>query len=159
MEPQELINERNELFESLKIWFSKSAKVRSIAFVIFCLLTGLCIFSAIIGHIDWFIGIVCCIIFLVAGIHDMIWYPKLAKANDAQEFLTIYDKKRKIEKWTTLICTLLIIAFIIVPVVISKVDIKIFLLPGALLCLVLAELWDDPRKRDIERLRELVQQS
>jgi SNF family Na+-dependent transporter len=154
MEPQELANERDRLFENYKSYFSKSAKVRTITFVIFCVLAGLCIFSAVIGYWDWLIGIVGCIIFLVAGSHDIIWYHKLAKADDAQELLTIYDKKRKIEKWTTLTCVLFIIAIIIVLVVISKVDIKIFLLPGALLCLVLSK---DPEMKGIERLRELVQ--
>ena len=154
MEPQELTNERNKLFENYKSYFSKSAKVRTITFVIFCVLAGLCIFSAVIGYWDWLIGIVGCIIFLVAGSHDIIWYHKLAKADDAQELLTIYDKKRKIEKWTTLTCVLFIIAIIIVLVVISKVDIKIFLLPGALLCLVLSK---DPEMKGIEWLRELVQ--
>ena len=158
MEPQELTNERNKLFENYKSYFSKSAKVRTITFVIFCVLAGLCIFSAVIGYWDWLIGIVGCIIFLVAGSHDIIWYHKLAKADDAQELLTIYDKKRKIEKWTTLTCVLFIIAIIIVLVVISKVDIKRFLLPGALVCLVLSfRFLKDPEMKGIDRLRELVQ--
>ena len=158
MEPQELTNERNKLFENYKSYFSKSAKVRTITFVIFCVLAGLCIFSAVIGYWDWLIGIVGCIIFLVAGSHDIIWYHKLAKADDAQELLTIYDKKRKIEKWTTLTCVLFIIAIIIVLVVISKVDIKRFLLPGALVCLVLSfRFLKDPEMKGIDRVRELVQ--
>lgn len=158
MEPQELTNERNKLFENYKSYFSRQAKTSTITFVIFCVLAGLCIFSAVIGYWDWLIGIVGCIIFLVAGSHDIIWYHKLAKADDAQELLTIYDKKRKIEKWTTLTCVLFIIAIIIVLVVISKVDIKRFLLPGALVCLVLSfRFLKDPEMKGIDRLRELVQ--
>ena len=101
MESHELTVEKNELFESLMRWYSSRSKVSTITFVVCCLLAGLCIFSAVIGHIDWLIGIAGCIILLAAGCHDIIWYHKLAKANDAQEFLTIYDKKRKIDNWTT----------------------------------------------------------
>ena len=159
MEPQELTNERDRLFENYKSYFSRQAKTSTITFVIFCVLAGLCIFSAVIGYWDWLIGIVGCIIFLVAGIHDMIWYPKLAKADDAQELLTIYDKKRKIERWTTLIYALFIIAFII-GLVISKVNISTVIFSGALLCLVLlSKLEKDPNMKGIEWLRELVQKS
>ena len=159
MEPQGLTVEKNELFESLMRWYSSRSKVSTITFVVCCLLAGLCIFSAVIGHIDWLIGIAGCIILLAAGCHDIIWYHKLAKANDAQEFLTIYDKKRKIDNWTTLICALLLIAFII-ELVISKVSIAMVIFCGGLLLLSLFEvLGDEPKKKDINRLRELVQQS
>ena len=159
MESQELTNEKNELFESLKRWFSKRAKVSTITFVIFCVLAGLCIFSAVIGYLDWIPCIACCIIFLLAGSHDMIWYPKLAKADDAQEFLTIYDKKRKTEKWITLTQALFIIAFIII-LVIFKVDISTVIFWGGLLVLLfILSFWKYPYMRYIDRLRELVQQS
>ena len=157
MEPQELTNERDRLFENYKSYFSRQAKTSTITFVIFCVLAGLCIFSAVIGYWDWLIGIVGCIIFLVAGIHDMIWYPKLAKADDAQELLTIYDKKRKIEKWTQ---ALFIIAFIIM-LVIFKVNISTVIFGGGLLLVLLLPLsfLKDPEMKGIEWLRELVQQS
>ena len=159
MESQELTNERDRLFENYKSYFSRQAKTSTITSVIFCVLAGLCIFSAVIGYWDWLIGIVGCIIFLVAGIHDMIWYPKLAKADDAQELLTIYDKKRKIEKWTTFIQALFIIASIIM-LVIFKVDISTVIFSGAILCLLLSfRFWKDPEMKGIEWLRELVQQS
>ena len=108
----------------------------------------------------WIVYIQCSYrIFLVAGIHDMIWYPKLAKADDAQELLTIYDKKRKIEKWTTFIQALFIIASIIM-LVIFKVDISTVIFWGAILCLFLSfRFWKDPEMKGIEWLRELVQQS
>ena len=157
MEPQELTNERDRLFENYKSYFSRQAKTSTITFVIFCVLAGLCIFSAVIGYWDWLIGIVGCIIFLVAGIHDMIWYPKLAKADDAQELLTIYDKKRKIEKWTQ---ALFIIAFIIM-LVIFKVNISTVIFGGGLLLVLLLPLsfLKDPEMKGIEWLRELVQKS
>ncbi len=159
MEPQGLTVEKNELFESLMRWYSSRSKVSTITFVVCCLLAGLCIFSAVIGYMDWTIGIAGCIILLAAGCHDIIWYHKLAKANDAQEFLTIYDKKRKIDNWTTLICALPLIAFIIW-LVIGKVDISKVIFCGGLLLLSLFEvLGDEPKKKDINRLRELVQQS
>ena len=159
MESHELTVEKNELFESLMRWYSSRSKVSTITFVVCCLLAGLCIFSAVIGYMDWIIGIAGCIILLAAGCHDIIWYHKLAKANDAQEFLTIYDKKRKIDNWTTLICALLLIAFIIW-LVIGKVDISKVIFCGGLLFLSLFEvLGDEPKKKDINRLRELVQQS
>lgn len=156
MEPQELANERNKLFENYKSYFSRHAKTSTITFVIFCVLAGLCIFGAVTGYMDWLPCIACCIVFLVAGSHGIIWYPKLAKADDAQELLTIYDKKRKIEKWTQ---ALFIIAFIIM-LVIFKVDISTVILLGAILCLLLSfRFLKDPEMKGIEWLRELVQKS
>ena len=156
MEPQELANERNKLFENYKSYFSRHAKTSTITFVIFCVLAGLCIFGAVTGYMDWLPCIACCIVFVVAGSHGIIWYPKLAKADDAQELLTIYDKKRKIEKWTQ---ALFIIAFIIM-LVIFKVDISTVILLGAILCLLLSfRFLKDPEMKGIEWLRELVQKS
>ena len=157
MEPQELNNERDRLFENYKSYFSRQAKTSTITFVIFCVLAGLCIFGAVTGYMDWLPCIACCIVFLVAGSHGIIWYPKLAKADDAQELLTIYDKKRKIEKWTQ---ALFIIAFIIM-LVIFKVNISTVILGGGLLLVLLLPLsfLKDPEMKGIEWLRELVQKS
>lgn len=157
MEPQELTNERDRLFENYKSYFSRQAKTSTITFVIFCVLAGLCIFGAVTGYMDWLPCIACCIVFLVAGSHGIIWYPKLAKADDAQELLTIYDKKRKIEKWTQ---ALFIIAFIIM-LVIFKVNISTVILGGGLLLVLLLPLsfLKDPEMKGIEWLRELVQKS
>ena len=157
MEPQELTNERDKLFENYKSYFSRHAKTSTITFVIFCVLAGLCIFGAVTGYMDWLPCIACCIVFLVAGSHGIIWYPKLAKADDAQELLTIYDKKRKIEKWTQ---ALFIIAFIIM-LVIFKVNISTVILGGGLLLVLLLPLsfLKDPEMKGIEWLRELVQKS
>ena len=157
MEPQELTNERDRLFENYKSYFSRQAKTSTITFVIFCVLAGLCIFGAVTGYMDWLPCIACCIVFLVAGSHGIIWYPKLAKADDAQELLTIYDKKRKIEKWTQ---ALFIIAFIIM-LVIFKVNISTVIFGGGLLLVLLLPLsfLKDPEMKGIEWLRELVQQS
>lgn len=157
MEPQELTNERDRLFENYKSYFSRQAKTSTITFVIFCVLAGLCIFSAVIGYMDWLPCIACCIVFLIAGSHGIIWYPKLAKADDAQELLTIYDKKRKIEKWTQ---ALFIIAFIIM-LVIFKVNISTVIFGGGLLLVLLLPLsfLKDPEMKGIEWLRELVQKS
>ena len=160
MESQELTVEKNKLFESLTWWYSRRAKVSTITFVVFCLLAGLCIFSAVIGYMDWPPSIVGCILFLAVGCHDIIWYHKLAKANNAQELLTIYDKKRKIDKWTAITCALFIISFIIW-LVISKVDISAVILNGGVLFILFVVFGDGPwtTKKDINRLRELVQQS
>ena len=160
MEPQELTNERNKLFENYKSYFSRHTKTSTITFVIFCVLAGLCIFGAVTGYMDWLPCIACCIVFLVAGSHGIIWYPKLAKADDAQELLTIYDKKRKIDKWTAITCALFIIAFIIW-LVISKVDISTVIFNGGLLFILFVVFRDGPwnTKKDIDRLRKLVQQS
>ena len=157
MEPQELNNERDRLFENYKSYFSRQAKTSTITFVIFCVLAGLCIFGAVTGYMDWLPCIACCIVFLVAGSHGIIWYPKLAKADDAQELLTIYDKKRKIEKWTQ---ALFIIAFIIM-LVIFKVNISTVIFGGGLLLVLLLPLsfLKDPEMKGIEWLRELVQKS
>ena len=51
MEPQELTNERNKLFENYKSYFSRHAKTSTITFVIFCVLAGLCIFGAVTGYL------------------------------------------------------------------------------------------------------------
>ena len=159
MESQELINERNALFEGFKSYFSRKAKRNIIAFVIFCLLAGLFIYSAVIGDMNRLLCIVISIILLVMGSHDMIWHPKLAKADNAQEFLTIYDKYRKIRNWINLTCILFIFAIFIIEQVISQ-DIKRIILYGAFLVIwIISRPWQDPYKTDINRLRELVQQS
>ena len=158
MESQELTNERNKLFENYKSYFSRHAKTSTITFVIFCVLAGLCIFGAVTGYMDWLPCIACCIVFLGVGSHGIIWYPKLAKADDAQELLTIYDKKRKIEKWITLIQALFIIAFIIM-LVIFKVNISTVIFGGGLLFLMFILSFWNPEMKGIDRLRELVQKS
>lgn len=90
----------------------------------------------------------------------MIWCHKLAKANDAQEFLTIYDKVRKREKWTTLTCALFLIA-IVIGLIIIKANTEQIILFGALMSLYIigGGISDTSSKRDVDRLRELVQQS
>ena len=154
-----MTNEKNELFEAFKRWASRQAKRSTISFAIFCVLAGLCLFSAIIGHMHWLPCIVCCIVFLVVGTLGMIRFHKLANANDAQEFLTNYDKYRKIGNWITIICLLILIAIITMDYIYSK-DTKRLIWFGALLALTLiARPWQDPYKIDINRLRELVQQS
>ena len=159
MESQELINERNALFEGFKSYFSRKAKRNIIAFIIFCLLAGLFIYSAVIGDMNRLLCIVISIILLVMGSHAMIWHPKLAKADDAQEFLTIYDKYRKIGNWINLTCVIFIFAIFIIDQVISK-DIKRIILYSAFLVIwLISRPWQDPYKTDINRLRELVQQS
>ena len=161
MESQELTIEKNKLFESLMWWYSRLSKVSTKLFVVLCLLAGLCIFSAVIGYMDWTASIVVCIILLAAGSRGIFLYHKLAKANNAQEFITIYDNKRKIDKWTAITCALFIIAFIIW-LVISKVDITSVIFNGGMLFLCLFVVFGDgpwTTRKDINRLRELVQQS
>ena len=158
MEPQELTNEKNELFESFKRWASRQTKGSTISFVIFCLLAGLFLFSAATGYMNWLPCIVCCIIFLVVGSHGMIWYHKLAKANDAQEFLTIYDKNRKIGNWITLTSILLLLIPVIQLIKSNGIEIGILFAAVLVLCLV-ARFWKYPYMKSIDRLRELVQQS
>lgn len=158
MEPQELINEKTGLFEGFKSYFSRQAKRSTITFVISCVLAGLCLFSAVSGYVDWLPCIVCCSVFLAVGCHVMIGHHKLAKANEAQEFLTNYDKYRKIGKCIALSCVLLLIAIVIEQAIYK--DIKRIIIYGALLVLsLISRAWQDPYKRDIDRLRELVQQS
>ncbi len=158
MEPQEIINERNGLFEGFKSYFSRQAKRSTISLVIFCVLAGLCIFSAIIGYMDWLPCIVVSIVLLVVGCPDMIGCHKLAKADDAQEFLTIYDKYRKFRKWISLTCVLFLFA-IFIEQAMNK-DMKRIFFYGALLVLwLISRPWQDPYKKDIDRLRELAQQS
>ena len=55
METQELINERNELFESLKSDFSKRARRSPIEFVLICLYVGLFMFFTVCGDINWLV--------------------------------------------------------------------------------------------------------
>ena len=159
MEQEELINEKNELFEGFKSEFSKQAKRSKIGIVFICLFVGLFIASAVSGHINWLPCTIICILLFGAGCHSMIWHNKIAKADDAQEFLTIYDKNRKIEKWKTIICLLLFIAIITMDFIGNK-DIDRVIWYGALLVIILiTRPWQDPYKIDIDRLRKLVQQS
>ena len=87
-----------------------------------------------------------------------VWYHKLAKANDAQEFLTIYDKNRKIGNWITLTSILLLLIPVIQLIKSNGIEIGILFAAVLVLCLV-ARFWKYPYMKSIDRLRELVQQS
>ena len=99
MEQEELIQERDVLFESLKSGFSELFRKNRILFVTFCLIIGILVFGAIDGSIYWLGCLACCIFILIPVCHNMISFNKLAKAENAQDFLSMLDEYRKISKW------------------------------------------------------------
>ena len=161
MEQEELINEKNELFESFKREFSKRARISPIEFVIICLFVGLFIYSAVRGNMNWLSCTIGSILLLGAGCYDLIWLNKITKAGNAQEFLTLHDKNRKVYKWMLIISLILLIVIFTIEFISDK-DMGSLIWFGALLVLsIILRPWQDPYKdkKDIERLRKLVQQS
>jgi len=159
METQELINERNELFESFKSEFSKQWRKSLIISILICLLIGLIIYSAVSGDMNWLTCTIVCVCLLIALCHDLLRIHKLTNADSAQDFVTLYDKHRKIHKWLFLIILPLAIFVIYTdPFIHNKIDNIIWLAALLLISFIANPPFHDPYKNSIDRLRELVQQ-
>ena len=93
----------------------------------------------------------------------MIWLNKITKAGNAQEFLTLYDKNRKVYKWMIIISIIFLIVIFTIVCISSNdnmMDTLIWFNVLLFLSLILRPRQDPYKyKKDIERLRELVQQS
>ena len=155
MEPQELTNEKNELFESLKSKFAKLAKPKSILYCLFGLILGIKLLYETFHHaaiVDQLMIAVLFFIYVLIGVVWINWYHKIAKTDNAQEFLTIYNKKKIIEIISTIFGLL-----VLVGILISVIMVFPFELPLLITLMAIAVLMPPVQKNEIERLRELVQ--
>ncbi len=157
MEPQELTNEKNELFESLKRKFAKLAKPKSLLFCLFGLILGIKLLYDTFHHaaiVDQLIISVLFFIYVLIGAVWINWYHKIAKTGNAQEFLTIYNKKKIIE-----IISIIFGSLVLVGILIPVIKDFPFDLPFLITLIAIAVLMPPVQKNEIERLRELVRQS
>ncbi len=161
MEPQELINERNELFESIKSDFAKQAKLRTIGFCIFCLLLGFFFFCLIIGmthdvsikeQVFFVVMLPLCIIL---GVIYKNRNSKMANADSAQDLLAVYDKHKKIDMCLIAYGVAILLAILITIRDSSSISILFVIM------LIVATIYVPSLKQTnkINQLRELMQQS
>ena len=155
METKELTNEKNELFESLKRWFAKEVKPRSIIFCFFCLIMGcMLLYETFHGAaiIDQLIFSVMYFLCVIIGSICITWYNKIAKADNALDLLAIYDKNKKIETCVTVYCLLVVILAIVS--IIRTLSIGSLL--GIMLLSPAIFVPTKKQKDEIEKLRKLI---
>jgi len=167
MDQEELIKERDELFEGIKTVFKERAKNFMIGSSVLIILAGLSIYITVYGNMSPILCALMCACILALISSFMFWINKIIKANNAQDFLTIYDKPKQMMKWMNIVLfSLLAIASLIE--LISKKDISdLLMIAGIALATSLfsklgstANMTREKQedfKNDIQRLRELVQ--
>ena len=153
---QEILNiGKDELFESIKSDFAKQAKPKSILFCFFCLIIGSKLLYETFHHAAIVYQLTISVFFfllVLIGAAWINWYHKIAKTDNAQEFLTVYDKKKIIE-----IVSIVFGLLALVGIVISIKSELSFELPLVITLISLAVLTHAVKKKEINRLRELVQ--
>ena len=155
MEPQELTNEKNELFESLKSKFAKLVKPKSILYCLFGLILVIKLLYETFHHaaiVDQLITAVLFFIYVLIGAAWINWYHKIAKTGNAQEFLTIYNKKKIIEIISTIFGLLALVGILIPVIKDYPVD-----FPFLITLIGISALMPPVQKNEVEKLRELVQ--
>ena len=166
MEREELINEKNRLFNRLRNEMSEQANKSEILFWIFCVSSVLYLIFVVSDYFAEPFDIRDTIYFITVFVTTsvLLFYnttlnKKVAKTDNAQDFLAVYNKYNKVRNWlfiaffTTLLVTKAVwIGF-------SKDDlINNVLLVGIITLLFLGVFFSRQRK-DIKRLRELVQET
>lgn len=167
MELEELIKERDELFEDIKTVLKERAKEFMIVSFVFIILAGLSIYITVDGNMSPLLCALMCACILALISSNMFWINKNIKANNAQDFLTFYDKPKQMMKWMNIVLfSLLTIAILIE--FIGKKDISgLFMIAGMALATSLFSYLgsaangtrekQEDFKNNIQRLRELVQ--
>lgn len=155
MEQQKLINDKNELFESLKSEFANAAKTKSLLYCLFGLILVIKLLYETFHQaatIDQLIISVSLLLYIVIGALWINWYHKIAKTDNAQEFLTIYNKKKMIE-----IISIIIALLVLVGILISTIKDLPIEFPLLITLIAIADLVPTMKKNEIKQLRELVQ--
>ena len=155
MEPQELNVEKNELFEDIRGRFARAAKPKSILYGLFGLLLGIKLLYETFHHapiVDQLIITALFFLYVLIGAVWINWYHKIAKTNNAQELLTIYNRKKIIEIITTVFSLLALVG-----ISISVIKDLPFDLPLLITLMAIGVLMPPVKKKEIEQLRELVQ--
>lgn len=169
MEQEELIKERDKLFQDIKTDIKERAKKFKIVSFVFIILAGLSIYSTVYGNMSPLICTIMCTCILVLLSYFMYCLNKNVKANNAQDFLTFYDKQKPMMKWMTIILSSLLAIAILIELI-SKKDISdLFMIAGMAIVTsffsYLGSIANGTRekqedfKNNIQRLRELVQQT
>ena len=163
MEREDLINEKNELFKKLKSESAKQAKTDLIGLTIVCLLIAVHIIYGAINHSDIMVQAFFTFLFFcgfIEIVHKLNWRGKVVKADNAQDFLTIYAKNKIITNWIDiiLISIFMILFFVKELTRGSLAELLIIIIGVPLLYFITRGLSDNP-KNDINRLRELTQQT
>jgi len=167
MEQEELIKERDELFEDIKTDIKERAKKFMIVSFVFIILAGLSIYSTVYGNMSPLLCALMCACILALISSNMFWINKIIKANNAQDFLTFYDKQKPMMKWMSIILSSLLTIAILIELI-GKKDISgLFMIAGMAIATTLFSRlgsianWTREKqedfKNDIQRLRELVQ--
>lgn len=169
MEQEELIKERDKLFQDIKTDIKERAKKFMIVSFVFIILAGLSIYSTVYGNMSPLICAIMCTCILVLLSSFMYCLNKNVKANNAQDFLTFYDKQKPMMKWMTIILSSLLAIAILIELI-SKKDISdLFMIAGMAIVTTLFSYLgstangtrekQEDFKNNIQRLRELVQQT
>ena len=167
MEQEELIKERDKLFQDIKTDIKERAKKFKIVSFVFIILAGLSIYSTVHGNMSPLLCTLMCTCILVLLSYFMYCLNKNVKANNAQDFLTFYDKQKPMMKWMGIILSSLLAIAILIELI-SKKDISdLFMLAGMAIATTLfshlGSIANGTRekqedfKNNIQRLRELVQ--
>ena len=165
MEQEELIKERDELFESIKSDLKEWAKIGFVLFIIFIILFGIAILSAVYGTMSPILSAVMCTCILVLLSYFTYCFNKNIKTNNAQDFLTFYDKQKPMMKWMSIILFSLLLIAILIELISKKDTFGLFMFAGMALVSYFFSYIGHTRdkqedfKNDIKRLRELVQQT
>ncbi len=169
MELEELIKERDELFEGIKNNIKGQAKKFMMGFVVFILLAGISIHSTIYGNMSPILCTIICVCILVLLSYFMYYFNKNIKANNALDFLTFYDKQEPMMKWISIILFSLLTIAIIIHLIDKKDTFGFFVIVGMALATTFFSYLgstahgtrekQEDLKNDIQRLRELVQQT
>ena len=162
MEREDLIKERNKLFEKYRNESAKNGKNGLIAFILACLgsvlLLNMAINNSSIKEQAFYT-----ILFLSLGIvefHRMNWNRKASKAENAHEFIAIYDKNKKIEKWINfIVIPIFAILFIVWEIYHGSLSSLLVFGIGVPLVYFIMRGPEIERKKEINRLRELTQET
>ena len=167
MEQEELMKERDELFEDIKTVLKERAKEFMIVSFVFIILAGLSIYSTVYGNMSPLLCTVMCTCILVLLSYFMYCLNKNVKANNAQDFLTFYDKQKPMMKWMGIILSSLLTIAILIELIGKKDTFGLFMIAGmAIVTSFFSYLGSTANgtrekqedfKNNIQRLRELVQ--
>ena len=159
MEHNEKTNEIDRLFERVRSEFTKRAKAKTVIFFLFILILASYVIMLAVQHADMMEQLIYSLMFCLSvamGSCYMTWFNKLTKADNAQDFLAIYDKNKKMEKW--LIAYALIFLAAVVISIVSEYSIMFAIF---FLALMMPALFvpNQDQKCAAEELRDAIQQS
>ena len=161
MEQEELINEKNRLFERLKSEQIQTPAKKWIGGLLFFGLATIFLLVVLFTEgptINLLGSIVLYFACIVAAVHNIIKQKKISKTDNPQDFLTVYDQSMKVDKWVKIVLVILLVIYAVFEFLQGHTFLVICAL-GICVAFYLFRIASKQRKADIERLRELVRQS